>query len=73
MTPEVQSAIRSLLIALGGFAVGHGWIDSTGLESIVGGLVTLAVTIWGIYAKRPASTEAQTVSKNVLAAGGPSK
>jgi len=66
MTPEILSAIRSALIALGAFAVGKGWLDSAALETIVAGIVA-AVTAWGVYSKRPMSTEARQVAGKVEA------
>lgn len=66
MTPEILSAIRSALIALGAFAVGKGWLDSAALETIVAGIVA-AVTAWGIYAKRPTSSEARMTAGKVEA------
>jgi hypothetical protein len=65
MGPEVLSAIRSLLIAVGAFAVGKGWVDAVGLETIVGGAVALLSAVWGVYAKRPNSGEAQKIADKV--------
>lgn len=66
MNPEILSAIRSVLIALGAYAVGKGWLDSAALDTIVGGIVA-AVAAWGVYAKRPTSTEARIVAGKVVA------
>ena len=65
MSPEIASALRTLLIAAGGFAIGKGWVDVAGLEIIAGGLVALAAGAWGVWAKRPRSKEAKQVARKV--------
>jgi hypothetical protein len=58
------SAVRSILLVVGGLAVGKGWLDSAALDSIVGGAMAL-VAAWGVYSKRPGSTEALLVAQKV--------
>lgn len=68
MTPEVKSAIRTLLIALGAFGVGKGWFTTEELGSYVDALVVVLVAgvgVWGVWAKRPKSGEAQQVAEKV--------
>ena len=38
--------VRSALIALGGFAVGRGYIDESVMMEIVGGMVALTGAVW---------------------------
>jgi hypothetical protein len=52
MTPDILSALRHVLTALGGFAIGKGWIESQALEPIVGGLLVLAAAVWSAYERR---------------------
>lgn len=68
MTPEILSGLRSLLIGLGGYFVAQGWIDAAGLETVAAGLVVIAAAAWGIWAKRPSSTEAKKVAEKVIEA-----
>lgn len=42
---------RYLLIAGGSFMVGKGWIDTAGVETIVGAIGTIGSIVWGIYVK----------------------
>ncbi|MCF4125365.1 Pam3-gp28 family putative phage holin [Methylobacterium sp. SyP6R] len=53
MNPEQLTALlRTLLQFGGGIAVGRGWIDADTATTLTGALVTLIVTIWGLYARR---------------------
>jgi hypothetical protein len=61
MKPELYSAIRSVLLVLGGIAVGKGWLDSTALDTLVSAAMVL-VAAWGVYAKRPRSAEAKIIA-----------
>ncbi len=61
MSPELMSAIRTMLIALGGYAIGKDWfpLDAAGVAELAGALVLVLAALWGVWAKRPASSEAQ--------------
>jgi uncharacterized membrane protein YccC len=68
MRPELASAIRTILIAVGAFAVGRGWLADTDMGVLADGLVSLAIAavgVWGVYAKRPTSIEAQMIAGGV--------
>ncbi len=43
---KIAGQIRSALLALGGFAVGRGYIDESMMLEIVGGVVALLCAIW---------------------------
>ncbi len=43
---KMLGQIRSLLIALGGFAVGKGLVDETVMMEIAGGVMALIGAIW---------------------------
>lgn len=49
---QLTSLLRTVLQFAGGIAVGRGWIDAETSTAIVGALVTIAVTLWGLYARR---------------------
>ena len=42
---------RYLLIAGGSFLIGKGWIDTAGVEAIVGAIGTIGSIVWGLYVK----------------------
>lgn len=67
MTPEILSAFRSILIAIGSIFVTKGYVDTAALEAIAGGLLAVAAAAWGIYSKRPTSTEARKTAGKVEA------
>ena len=48
---QVQSLIRAILSAIGGYFVGKGIIDASTMTSIVGALATLGVAVWGFFSK----------------------
>ncbi len=45
---KMRGQIRSLLIALGGFAVGMGYVDESTMMEIVGGMMALGGTAWSL-------------------------
>lgn len=49
---QIASLLRTILQVGGGIAVGRGWIDADTATAVIGALVTLAVTAWGLYARR---------------------
>jgi hypothetical protein len=51
-TEQVASLLRTLLQVAGGMAVSKGWIDNDTAIAVTGAIVTLAVTAWGVWARR---------------------
>jgi len=49
---EVWGIIRTVLAALGGVAVGKGWIDNELLTAILGGGGTIFIAVWSVLSKR---------------------
>ena len=49
---QIWGIVRTVLAAIGGVAVGKGWIDADLLTSILGGLGTVFVGIWSYVAKK---------------------
>ncbi len=45
---KMRGQIRSLLIAVGGFAVGSGYVDESTMMEIVGGAMALGCTVWSL-------------------------
>jgi hypothetical protein len=48
----ILSAMRSLLLALGGGAVTNGYVTADMLQLLVGLAIAVATAAWGIYEKR---------------------
>ena len=52
MNKEVAlSALRQVLIFIGGLLVGKGLIDQSMLETLVPAVVTIVASVWGLVAK----------------------
>jgi hypothetical protein len=45
------SALRQVLIFVGGILVGKGLIDQAMLETLVPAIITIVASGWGLYAK----------------------
>lgn len=58
----VWQILRYLLIAGGSFLVGKGYISTEQVETIVGGLGTIAAVLWGIYVKSGTTAVPDTVA-----------
>jgi hypothetical protein len=65
LTPELLGALRLFLVAVGGIAVGKGWVTADNLTIIVGAVITLAPSVWAMLAKRSTSKEAQIIAGRV--------
>lgn len=48
-TLPAAGALRYLLVMLGTFAVGHGWVDAENVEGIVTVVITIGTAIYGLY------------------------
>lgn len=46
---QITTLARYLLTAVGGFALGKGWIDNELLQLLTGLVTVAAPTAWGIY------------------------
>lgn len=52
MNTEVAlSALRQVLIFVGGILVGKGIVDQAFVEAVIPAAVTLAASVWGLVAK----------------------
>lgn len=49
---EVYGVVRTVLAAVGGVAVGKGYIDSETAVALAGALATVAAAIWSVRSKR---------------------
>lgn len=53
---ELGGVVRAVLSALGGIAVGKGWVDANTALSITGALVPVIVAWWSVRAKKAAKS-----------------
>lgn len=51
---QLWSLARQLLLAVGGGLVAKGYLDSGTLEAIVGAVITLATSAYGLWVRRKA-------------------
>lgn len=47
----ILSAVRQVLIFVGGILVGKGVVDQAFVETVIPAVITLAASIWGLTAK----------------------
>ena len=52
---QVWGIVRTVLAAIGGLAVGKGWISNDMLTAILGGGGTIFVAIWSVLSKKKAA------------------
>jgi hypothetical protein len=55
---QILGIVRSILVAIGGFLVGKGYISSDTVNWVVGGVLTLGPAIWSWVSNRPAAIAA---------------
>lgn len=49
---EFGGIVRAIVAAIGGFAVGKGWLDEATVTTIAGAIATVGVAVWSVVAKR---------------------
>ncbi|MEE7478402.1 hypothetical protein [Methylobacterium hispanicum] len=59
---QLTSLLRTVLQFAGGIAVGRGWVDAETMTALVGAVVTILVTVWGLYARRNAGLVASAAA-----------
>lgn len=52
---QIYGLIRTILAAIGGLAVGKGWIDSATVTTVAGALATVIVAFWSAWANKKAN------------------
>jgi hypothetical protein len=48
MNEKILSTIRHILTFAGGYVVAKGWIDTPGMESLIGGVMAAVGLVWSI-------------------------
>lgn len=49
---EIYGVVRTILAAIGGVAVGKGYIDSETAVALAGAIATVAAAVWSVKSKR---------------------
>ena len=49
---EIYGVVRTVLAAIGGIAVGKGYIDSETAVALAGAFATIAAAVWSVKSKR---------------------
>ena len=55
------SALRQVLIFIGGILVGKGLIDASVIETLVPAIVTVVASVWGLVAKNKDQVKIKTL------------
>lgn len=51
---QVMGIVRAVVAAVGGWAVGQGWLDNETAVTVGGAVTTIVVAAWSVWAKREA-------------------
>jgi len=49
---QIGGIVRAIVSAIGGFLVGKGYLDSETALALTGAVVTIAVSVWSVWAKK---------------------
>lgn len=62
-TEQITSIIRQILLAVGGFVVGKGWVDNETMLQIAGALSVIIASVWAIYTRTDKNIVASAAAK----------
>ena len=48
---QLQGVLRTILAAVSGYIVGHGWADAGTVANVGGAIITIAVAFWSVKSK----------------------
>jgi hypothetical protein len=48
---QITSIIRQILLAVGGFVVGKGWVDNETMLQIAGALSVIIGSVWALWSR----------------------
>lgn len=61
-TAELATTIRYALVTIGGIFVSRGWLSDAELNAIVGVVLIVAPTVWGVWKTRSNHTKQITMA-----------
>ena len=62
-TDQITSIIRQILLAVGGFVVGKGWVDNDTMIQIAGAVSVIAGSVWAIWTRSTKNIVASAAAK----------
>lgn len=60
---QIASIVRQILLAVGGFVVGKGWIDNETMITIAGALSVVAGSVWALWSRTDKSIVTSAATK----------
>lgn len=60
---QIASIVRQILIAVGGFAVGGGWVDNETMIQIAGAASILIGSVWALWSRTTKNIVASAAAK----------
>lgn len=60
---QIASIVRQILLAVGGFVVGKGWVDNETMLAIAGALSVLIASIWALWSRTDKNIVASAAAK----------
>lgn len=62
-TDQITSIIRQILLAVGGFIVGKGWVDNETMMQIAGAVSVIIGSVWAIWTRTTKNIVASAAAK----------
>lgn len=62
-TEQITSIVRQILLAVGGFVVGKGYVDQETMLQIAGALSVIIGSVWAIWSRTDKSIVASAAAK----------
>lgn len=60
---QITSIVRQILLALGGFVVGKGWVDNETMVTIAGALSIIIASVWALWTRTDKQIVASAAAK----------
>lgn len=62
-TEQIASIVRQILLAVGGFIVGKGWVDNETMVAVAGAISVLAGSVWALWSRTDKNIVASAAAK----------
>lgn len=62
-TEQITSIVRQILLAVGGFVVGKGWVDNETMMQIAGALSVIVGSVWALWTRTKKNIVASAAAK----------